>query len=263
MPNLNSGILSALPLVLPPPAAQRGIAEVLGALDDKIEVNRRIIAVANDLLEAIYRSEAPEAASHQASELLEPVLGGTPSRDVPEYWDGDIPWATAKDVAASTEGVLVETAERITDQGLDRSPAKLVPRGTTLITARGTVGKLGRTDLPATSFNQTCYALTPKTCIDPLILYLSMKEAVARIDALTHGTVFSTITKQTFSAVQLRVPPEATWDKVGRQLQPVDRIVCHALRENLRLAALRNALLPKIVSGVLQAADDESVSGGV
>ena len=52
MPNLNTGILSALPFVIPPPEKQRAIARILGTLDDKIELNRRM----NETLEAMARA---------------------------------------------------------------------------------------------------------------------------------------------------------------------------------------------------------------
>ena len=67
------------------------------------------------------------------------TIGGTPKRAVADYWDGGIPWATAKDVAGSGSRYINEVQESITQAGLARSAAKLMPKGTVVITARGTV----------------------------------------------------------------------------------------------------------------------------
>ena len=71
-------------------------------------------------------------------------IGGTPSRNVTEFWNGDIPWATAKDVASASSRYLTRIQESITQQGLESSAAKLTPEGTVVITARGTVGALAQ-----------------------------------------------------------------------------------------------------------------------
>lgn len=108
------------------------------------------------------------------SEIITAAIGGTPSRDIPDYWNGDIPWATAKDVAGVTGRCLEKVEEFITQAGLERSAAKLLPAGTVVITARGTVGaiaQLGR----EMAFNQTCYALLPKEGLDNDFLYYALK----------------------------------------------------------------------------------------
>jgi len=76
------------------------------------------------------------------TQVAVPVLGGTPRRSVKSYWDGSIKWATAKDVASSKGRFLTDTAERITEEGLSNSAAKILPKGTVVITARGTVGAM-------------------------------------------------------------------------------------------------------------------------
>jgi type I restriction enzyme S subunit len=123
-----------------------------------------------------------------------------------EYWGGDIPWATAKDVAAVSGRYLHHVEECITQEGLKNSAAKLQPKGTVVITARGTVGavaQLGR----AMSFNQTCYALLPSDALDDDFLFYALKGTMAEMRALTSGTVFETITTQTFDHWLIPLPP--------------------------------------------------------
>ena len=262
MPNLNSSILSALPVVAPPTPEQQAIAEVLGALDDKIGANRCVVRNASALLDTLFAAEIADVEPTPASAALEPVLGGTPARANENYWGGEIPWASAKDVVGATDGVLIETAETISERGLKESPAKIVDCGTTLITARGTVGRLARTTLPATSFNQTCYALTPRGDLPQLLLYLAVRHALDQLSGLTHGTIFSTITKQTFDVLRLSLPPPGRRGPISASLDPIDHLVGALLRESRQLSRLRDALLPKLLSGELRVRQAEDLVGG-
>jgi type I restriction enzyme S subunit len=256
-PKLTQQSLLSMRFHWPPIAEQRAIAEVLGALDDKIEANRCVIGAANAVLDAIFWAHAVDSESTTASEVVDPILGGTPSRANPDYWSGSIPWASAKDVAAASDGVLLGTAESISERGLAESPAKLVGEGVSIITARGTVGRLVRTALPSTSFNQTCYALVPRGDLPPLLLYLGMKRALDRLSGLTHGTIFSTITKQTFDVLPINLPADDEWRRLSAQLESTDRLVIALLVENERLTRIRDALLPKLMSGELRVRDAE------
>ncbi|MEW6181025.1 MAG: restriction endonuclease subunit S [Chloroflexota bacterium] len=140
------------------------------------------------------------------SDVAIAVIGGTPSRSVPAYWDGDIPWATAKDIANTAVRYLNETQEFITEEGLENSAAKLLPTGTVVITARGTVGAIAQLGREMT-FNQTCYALIPKEGLDNNFLFYVLKGTIAEMQALTYGTVFETITTQSFNHWIIPFPP--------------------------------------------------------
>lgn len=231
-------------------AEQRAIGRILGSFDDKIEANERIMATASELMDARFAEATLDAPTVPASRLVEPVLGGTPARANPAYWNGAIPWAAAKDVAASRHGVVFDVADSISDAGLAESPAKVVPAGTTLITARGTVGRVARASVEM-SFNQTCYALLPNRSLPPLFVYLSIRQGVQTLAGLTHGTVFATITKQTFDILQLTVPHPHRWDTLLEELSRYDQNVIARLGESNALSRLRDALLPGLLSGRL------------
>ena len=95
------------------------------------------------------------------SDIAIPVLGGTPKRGISSYWNSSIKWATAKDVVNNKGRYLFSTAETITEEGLNNSAAKILPKGTVIITARGTVGAIAQLG-ENMAFNQTCYGLIPK-----------------------------------------------------------------------------------------------------
>jgi len=149
---------------------------------------------------------AGEWPNVEISHVATPVIGGTPSRSVAEYWGGDIPWATAKDVAAVSGRYLEHVEECISEEGLKNSAAKLLPKGTIVITARGTVGALAQLGR-AMAFNQTCYALLPTDALDNDFLFYALKGTLAEMRALTYGTIFETITTQTFDHWLIPLPP--------------------------------------------------------
>src|SRR3972149_3956571 len=140
------------------------------------------------------------------SNVASPVLGGTPNRNIPDYWDGSLKWATAKDVTTAGGRYLYHTEESIPQQGLENSAAKILPKGTVVITARGTVGALVQLGADM-AFNQTCYGLVSKENIIPEYLYYALRSALAEMRSLTYGTVFETITMKTFDHWKIPLPP--------------------------------------------------------
>ncbi|EMA15195.1 type I restriction enzyme ZgaDII, S subunit [Haloarcula marismortui ATCC 33800] len=139
--------------------------------------------------------------------LMNIVLGGTPKSDVDEYYGGDITWAKAKDVSQETEAFISSTEKSITETGLEESSAELVPEGTTVITARGTVGETALTPYEMAT-NQTCYGLVPENNQEKYFLYFLVKTHIERLRSRTHGTVFDTINMNTLREQEIILPPK-------------------------------------------------------
>jgi type I restriction enzyme S subunit len=175
------------------------------------------------------------------SELATAVIGGTPSRNVAEYWHGDIPWATAKDVASVSGRYLEKVEEHIACEGLKNSAAKLLPKGTIVITAGGTVGALAQLGR-AMAFNQTCYALLPTDALDNDFLFYALKGTLAEMRALTYGTVFETITTQTFDHWLIPLPPLPEQRAIAHILGTLDDKIELNRRMSQTLEAMARAL---------------------
>jgi type I restriction enzyme S subunit len=239
--------LRGIPIKFPALQQQRAIAEVLGALDDKIDSNTRLAKAASTLAGSLYDQAVASVPLRMMSQILTPVLGGTPSRANSEFWTGSHPWASAKDVTGASCGVIVDTEERISDLAI----------GSVILTARGTVGAVARLSKPS-SFNQSCYGFVP----GPLpagVLYFSILRATDRAKAFAHGSVFDTITMKTFD--HLYVPDLRTSEASGLEelLAPILDAGEFAVIENSSLAATRDALLPQLMSGKLRVKDAEKV----
>ena len=175
------------------------------------------------------------------SDIASPTIGGTPSRSVQDYWQGNIPWATAKDVAGSKSRYLGEVQESITELGLDHSSAKVMPKGTVVITARGTVGALAQLDRDM-AFNQTCYALISTDKIENDFLYYALKGTLATMGTLTYGTVFQTITRKSFNEWLIPLPPLSEQRAIAHILGTLDDKIELNRRMNATLEEMARAL---------------------
>jgi len=299
VPHTNLGILRQTPVPLPPLPEQCAIAHILGALDDKIELNRRM----NETLEAMARaffkswfvdfdpirakaegrdtglpkeiadlfpdrfedSELGDIpAGWSTGTILEQATvlsGGTPRTDRADYWDGGIPWASAKDVSQCGQAFLVATERTITSKGLEESATQVIPTLSTVVVARGaTTGRmvlLGQ-DM---AMNQTCYALETTTGT-PFALHCRLRREIDALVHAAHGSVFDTITTKTFSASKVVVVPPLVVRSFEQQISPVFQRILKSIEESVSLAALRDALLPKLISGDLRVQDAQKFNGG-
>lgn len=169
------------------------------------------------------------------SDLIEIIGGGTPKTSVEEYWDGDIPWISIKDFNNDFKHIK-STEKTITQSGLDNSSTKILYKGDSIISARGTVGKIAMIDSPM-AFNQSCYGIRPLNFVDSGFIYYLLKYNVNMLKNNTHGSVFDTITTNTFDNIIVSVPPLEEQMKINKILSNIDdKIeVNKQINQNLKL----------------------------
>lgn len=261
MLSLNQRILERIPLQLPEISEQRAIAEVLGALDDKITANTKLASTSADLAGFIYDTAVFSQGTQPMSHVLKPILGGTPPRANLTYWEGDRLWASAKDVTSAPFGMIVNTAEKISEAAATTTKAKPLPVGSVILTARGTVGAVARLAVPS-SFNQSCYGFVPGA-LPPGILYFSILRAMQRAKAIAHGSVFDTITMKTFDHLDIPVLSETSVETLESRIGPLLDVISEAVKENGTLANTRDALLPQLMSGKPRVNDAADIVGSL
>ena len=158
---------------------------------------------------------------YKLSEIMDIIGGGTPKTSKPEYWNGDIPWLSVKDFNNDYRYVY-ETEKTITQAGLDNSSTKLLKRNDSIISARGTVGEMAMIPYPM-AFNQSCYGLRAKEgLVDEEYLYYLIKHNVAVLKKNTHGSVFDTITRDTFDGIEVELPSLVEQEIVASILRNLD-----------------------------------------
>ena len=278
-------------LPIPPLSEQHAIAHILGTLDDKIDLNRSMNATLEAMARALFKSWfvdfEPVRAKVEARETGLPTevadlfpdrlvdsesgevpmgwdtgvladaveihSGGTPRTSVNHYWNGDIPWYTPKDAPVPSDVFVVATEKTITQAGVENSSTIVLPAGTTVISARGTVGRLACLGVPM-AMNQTCYGIRGAVAYQghDYFIYWLIRSTVEELRSRTHGTVFDTITRQTFASVNLPLPPVSVVKEFEFAVLPIMGRILRNLYEVGALTALRDTLLPELISGKLR-----------
>ena len=158
---------------------------------------------------------------YRLSDIMQLIGGGTPKTSVPEYWNGNIPWLSVKDFNNDCRHVY-STEKNITQLGLENSSTKLLQKGDVIISARGTVGEIATIPFPM-AFNQSCYGLrAKKEIVTEDYLYYLIKHNVYILKKNTHGSVFDTITRDTFDTIEVDIPDIEAQDKIASILSNID-----------------------------------------
>lgn len=246
MPSINTKLLGEVPVSVPSIQTQRRIAAILSALDDKIELNNKINVNLEQQAQAVFTAWFAEAKPSVSFVSLVRVLGGgTPRTSVAEFWEGEIPFFTPKDVY----GVYtLETEKSLTDDGLAHCNSCLFPINTVFVTARGTVGKLTLAGRPM-AMNQSCYALLGQEGYGQYFVYHLAQRVITHLKHKANGAVFDAIVTRDFESefVPDIKPSEAA--NFELKVKPLYEAILHNYEENSRLSALRDMLLPHLLSG--------------
>lgn len=191
-------------------------------------------------------------------ELIDLIGGGTPKTSIGEYWNGDIPWFSVVDAPAQSDVFVSRTEKNISQLGLDNSSTKILREGTTIISARGTVGKCALVGHPM-AMNQSCYGIQGKSGIADYYVYYTILLRVGELQQRGHGSVFNTITRDTFKSIKTpRCPAELTQNFHGLIAGFFSRILANN-KQSESLTALRDTLLPKLLSGQLRIPEAEQL----
>ncbi len=234
-----------MPICYPDLVEQRKITSICERIDEKIKLNN---AINKNLLQqavAVFNKFYDASTNQQPFTTLINVLGGgTPKTGNPEFWDGSIPFFTPKDVGTL---YTFKTEKYITALGLKHCNSRLYPTNTTFVTARGTVGKISLAGAPM-AMNQSCYALTSEI-VDPLLVYFYVLKAVTALKHKASGAVFDAIVTRDFDGEIINILSDADSEAALSIIKPMIEAIHNNSKENMRLSAVRDALLPKLMSG--------------
>ena len=282
--------LRSISIPVPHLDVQRAIVRVLEPLDERIKLNRRMNETLDAMARALFMSWFVDfepvwakqedrdtglpkdiadlfpdrfVASNNGAKvpygwevgtlanIVEIINGGTPRTSVPEYWDGDIPWYTAKDVPSFNGVFAIDTERTISSLGVADSSTRILPARTTVITARGTVGKIACLGVPM-AMNQTCYGIRGRDGYPELFTYWNLRMSIKELTTRTHGTIFDTITRDTFTVATTIIPPTTVAAMFEDLVSPYMEGILANQNASRNLKAQRDALLPKLVSGELR-----------
>ncbi|PRB71344.1 restriction endonuclease subunit S [Arthrobacter sp. MYb213] len=236
---------------VPPRPEQRAIAATLGALDDKIESNRRAIDYAQRIAASVFQSwrkEAPVKETTTFGAYTEVFGGSTPKTSVPNYWGGELAWTTPTDVTGLESPYLFATSRTITEAGLQSCTTLMHPAGTIFMTSRATIGAFAINQIPAAT-NQGFIAVRPRREDDRWFLFEEMRSRVEEFIYNANGSTFLEISRGSFKELPLNVPHPDAIAQLDRSLEPLHAKASQLEMEAQRLTALRDTLLPELLTG--------------
>ncbi len=294
--NMKVGDLANFQFKLPHLKMQRKISTILGALDDKIEQNRRTGAKLEGLARAVFKAwfvdfEPVKAKAAGATafpgmppetfaalparfedaefgpapqgwnvetlrEMATFITGGTPSKANPIFWNGTFPWVSAKDM----HGRIVSDSElRLSDAGRN-SVRRIAPRHSTLMVIRGMslmsevrIGWCAR----EVAFNQDLRAFIARGDTTPEFIHLwltsSEETLMQMVDTASHGT--GRILTDRLDAMAIARPPKTVMQSFTEMAKPIMALRESLHTESAKLAALRDYLLPRLLSGQVRVGD--------
>ncbi|MBF0621731.1 MAG: restriction endonuclease subunit S [Magnetococcales bacterium] len=190
--------------------------------------------------------------------LIDLIGGGTPKTSNSDCWGGDIPWFSVVDAPEPSDVFVVETEKHVTKLGVENSSTKILRTGTTIISARGTVGKCAIVGYPM-AMNQSCYGINGIDNISDIFTYYTILLRVSDLQLRSHGSVFSTITRNTFGTIQTPFGGEKLTVEFEDLVRPFFDSILEKNIEKISLKKLRDTLLPKLLSGQLRIPDAEKL----
>lgn len=290
VPHISGNQIRAYEFYLPPPTLQQAAADLLGALDDKIELNQRMAETLEAMARALFQSwfvdfdpvraraqgrptglpddlaalfpnsfgedGVPEGWSVQTvGDLYEVSGGNTPSTERDEFWGGTHHWASPKDLSSIGAPVLVRTGRRLTDVGLAQTSSGLLPIGSLLLSSRAPIGYMAFTAVP-TAINQGFAGIVRKQ-VSTSYAWAWCHSHMDMIKGNAGGSTFPEISKSVFRQLPMLVPSRPVLDAFGQIVDCLIERMVAAVKQQDVLAELRDTLLPKLLSGELRIAAAE------
>lgn len=254
---------------LPPLPEQKAIADTLSCLDDKIELNNRSNKTLEEMAQAIFESCFVDFEPFQDGEFEDSELGripkgwrvgtidefakdmkngGTPSRKKDNFWNSnDIPWIKTGEIKNS---LIIKSEEHISCERLNNSSAKVLPYNSVLMAMYGaTAGQVALLKFEA-STNQACCAMICNSANKAIFLYLYLLANQSHIESLAVGAAQQNLSKDTISKLKLTIPKDEMIESVI--FDEIFICIENNLRENQTLTAIRDTLLPKLMSGEIR-----------
>jgi type I restriction enzyme S subunit len=253
---------------------QKKIGKILSQIDKKISLNDKINRDLQEVTKALFNywftdfepyEEFRESSVGQIPESFDVLKmgdvcstrgGGTPSTDEDEYWGGDNLWLTPKEVTSLNTKIVLDTERKISDEGLDNSSAKIMPEKSILLTSRATVGEVAVNREPMGT-NQGFICIRPNERVEPYFLSCVVENRKPEIESRASGSTYDEISQTSFNEIEIAVPPKEDIERFESRVEDLYEEIYTRELENRKLEALRDALLPKLMSGEIRVNDIE------
>lgn len=271
-PKFNKTHFKEMPIPVPPLVEQEKIASILSALDNKIAVNRRICANLEAQAEALFKSwfvdftpfkDQPFVDSElgpipqgwkvgKADDFYKINIGKTPPRKEKEWFsknESDNKWISISDMGNC--GLFISnSAEKLTNAAIKKFNISLVPVNTILLSFKLTIGRVAISDCDLTTNEAIARFILPDEC------YLEFSFLMLKL--YNYSTLGSTssiataVNSKIIKSMKIVMPSQKVLEDFHTITNPLFEKIRFTQKENQRLAALRDTLLPKLMSGEIK-----------
>ncbi len=271
--------INRIRIPLPQISEQRKIAAILSSVDDAIEKTQAIVdqsqVVKRGVMRALFSrglparhtsfkktdvGELPAAwTAMTLADVAAVVGGGTPARNQPACWNGDVPWATPTDITKLSGRVISETASSITEKGLASSSATLLPPNSLLMTTRATIGACAINRV-AMATNQGFQNLVPKRNVAVGFLYYLMQHHARRLERLAAGSTFLEVSNRTVRGFRIYLPQRPEQLKIAAILSSMDDAIEKSAQSVAGLRSVKSGLMGGLLTGQVRVTPDTAAA---
>ena len=268
MLNLNTAILSEIPLLLPTLCIQTKIADILSAYDELIENNQKQIKLLEEAAQRLYKEwfvdlrfpgyektpiidGVPEGwKKYRISEIGKVVTGKTPSTEKEEYYGKEIPFVKIPDMYNGIYSIVTETS--LTKEGADTQKSKYIPANSIMVSCIATVG-LVNISVNVCQTNQQINTIILNQQEDLYYIYFTMKRLKTLLEGVgSNGATMTNVNKTKFENLEILYPIKELRKKYFCFCYPIFKKIYDLSMNNIFLSQARDCLLPKLMSGELE-----------
>ena len=174
--------------------------------------------------------------------------GGTPSTNIPKYWDGAIAWCTPSDITKTAGKYISKTDRTITIDGLNNSAATLMPNNSILLCTRATIGELKLCSIPMTT-NQGFKNIILNGENSPDFLYYLLQIKKDDMYALAIGSTFLELSKTNLCKIALQRPPFPEQQKIATALSDIDALITNLEKLIAKKKAIKQGAMQELLTG--------------
>ena len=277
-PQITFSELKSMEINLPPLEQQEKIADILSSLDNKIELNNEMNKTLEDMAQSIfkrwfidfefpnengqpYKSSGGEMVESELvmipkgwevktiADIGEVISGGTPSTKNEDYYGGDISWITPKDLSGYNRKFISKGERSITELGLQKSSAKLLPKGTVLFSSRAPIGYVAIAEQEVCTNQGFKSIVCNAEIMNNNYVYYFLKFNKENIENVSSGSTFKEISGTHMKNFKIIVPEKCILDNFNKLITSYDKLLNKSYKEIDDLTEIKNILLPKLMNG--------------
>ena len=278
MPRGDKDAIMRYKINLPSLEEQEKLANILSSLDDKIELNNEMNKTLEEMAQSIFKrwfvdfefpNEDGEPYKSSGGEMVDSALGmipngwevktlddigdiisgGTPSTKNEEYYGGYISWITPKDLSGYNRKFISKGERCITELGLQKSSAKLLPKGTVLFSSRAPIGYVAIAEKEVSTNQGFKSVVCNEEIMNNNYVYYFLKYNKENIENVSSGSTFKEISGTHMKNIKIIVPRKFILDKFNDIIESFDSLLKKNYEDMDVLEQIRDSLLPKLMTG--------------